>query len=55
MVWLTLDQIEAVADLREGRGGDRPHSLDGCWPENRDARPIKSRLYKSQITQKLAF
>ena len=36
-----------------GGGGDRP--LDGCWPKNRDARPIKSRFYQSQNALKLAF
>ena len=29
--------------------------LDGCWPKNRDARPIKSRFYQSQNALKLAI
>ena len=30
-------------------------SLDGCWPKNRDERPIKSRFYQSQNAHKLSF
>jgi len=36
------------------RGGHAPH-LDGCWPKNWDARPIKSKFYQSQNAPKLAF
>ena len=31
-----------------------PQPLDGCWPRNGDARPIKSRFYQSQNAPKLA-
>jgi len=41
------------ADPREGRGGDP--ALDGWWPTNRDARPIKVGFISIRMHQKLAF
>ena len=38
-----------------GEGAIAPPPLDGCWPKNRDARPIKSRFYQSHNAPKLAF
>ena len=38
-----------------GRGRSPPSPLEGCWPKNWDARPIKSRFYQSQNAPKLAF
>ena len=46
--------------LRSGGGstgarGQSSPPLDGCWPKNRNTRPIKSRFYQSQNAPKLAL
>jgi len=46
------NKIYPGADPRKGAIASPP---DGCWPKNRDARPIKSRFYQSQNAPKLAF
>jgi len=41
-----LQDLSRVLQKRYPRGGDGAiaHPLDGCWPKNLDARPIKSRF-----------
>jgi len=42
---LNKKQLTSGANPQGERGGDRPPPLHGCWPKNRDARPIKSKFY----------